>query len=150
MINAGESLPDGVDLTGKFIYHVGPVDPVRDEVVGPAGPTTATRMDGFTDSSSRRPAAGHDWQGGAGFRRSRPLPVTRPFISWRWAARRISSRRPFEHEIVAFEDLGMEAIHEFEVEHARDGCGRLPGESVHVRDRVPGRRRSARFLVEDA
>ena len=45
----GKSLPDGVDLNGKFIYYVGPVDPVREEVVGPAGPTTATRMDGFTD-----------------------------------------------------------------------------------------------------
>ncbi|WP_030426330.1 fumarate hydratase, partial [Acinetobacter baumannii] len=46
MIDNGEELP--VDLKGKFIYYVGPVDPVRDEVVGPAGPTTATRMDKFT------------------------------------------------------------------------------------------------------
>ncbi|MFG1491112.1 fumarate hydratase C-terminal domain-containing protein, partial [Oceanospirillum sp. HFRX-1_2] len=46
MLNAGEELP--VDLKGRFIYYVGPVDPVRDEVVGPAGPTTATRMDKFT------------------------------------------------------------------------------------------------------
>ncbi len=46
MMNAGEQLP--VDLSGRFIYYVGPVDPVRDEVVGPAGPTTATRMDKFT------------------------------------------------------------------------------------------------------
>ena len=48
LFERGETLPDGVDLTGKFIYYVGPVDPVRDEVVGPAGPTTSTRMDGFT------------------------------------------------------------------------------------------------------
>ena len=47
LIEAGEELP--VDLTGRFIYYVGPVDPVRDEVVGPAGPTTATRMDKFTE-----------------------------------------------------------------------------------------------------
>ncbi len=46
MLNRGEKLP--VDFTGRFIYYVGPVDPVRDEVVGPAGPTTATRMDKFT------------------------------------------------------------------------------------------------------
>ncbi len=46
MLNNGEELP--VDLKGKFIYYVGPVDPVGDEVVGPAGPTTATRMDKFT------------------------------------------------------------------------------------------------------
>ena len=46
MLNRGEKLP--VDFTNRFIYYVGPVDPVRDEVVGPAGPTTATRMDKFT------------------------------------------------------------------------------------------------------
>jgi len=45
----GESLPEGVDFTNRFIYYVGPVDPVRGEAVGPAGPTTATRMDKFTD-----------------------------------------------------------------------------------------------------
>ena len=45
----GEALPEGVDFTNRVIYYVGPVDPVRDEVVGPAGPTTATRMDKFTD-----------------------------------------------------------------------------------------------------
>src|SRR5690554_7980511 len=48
MIERGEELP--VDLKGRFIYYVGPVDPVREEVVGPAGPTTATRMDKFTDT----------------------------------------------------------------------------------------------------
>ncbi len=47
MLNRGEKLP--VDFRGRFIYYVGPVDPVRDEVVGPAGPTTATRMDKFTE-----------------------------------------------------------------------------------------------------
>ena len=46
MLNNGESLP--VDFNGRFIYYVGPVDPVRDEAVGPAGPTTSTRMDKFT------------------------------------------------------------------------------------------------------
>ena len=49
LIDSGEGLPEGVDLKGRFIYYVGPVDPVRDEVVGPAGPTTSTRMDKFTD-----------------------------------------------------------------------------------------------------
>ena len=46
---SGQGLPPGVDFTNRAIYYVGPVDPVRDEVVGPAGPTTATRMDKFTD-----------------------------------------------------------------------------------------------------
>jgi fumarate hydratase, class I len=54
MLNKGEPLP--VDLRGRFIYYVGPVDPVRDEAVGPAGPTTATRMDKFTDQVLGRPA----------------------------------------------------------------------------------------------
>ena len=49
LIESGEGLPPEVDLKGRFIYYVGPVDPVRDEVMGPAGPTTATRMDKFTD-----------------------------------------------------------------------------------------------------
>ena len=49
MIESGEGLPEGVNFKNKFIYYVGPVDAVRDEVIGPAGPTTATRMDKFTD-----------------------------------------------------------------------------------------------------
>ena len=49
LISSGKGLPDGVDFKGRFIYYVGPVDAVGDEVVGPAGPTTATRMDKFTD-----------------------------------------------------------------------------------------------------
>ena len=57
MLARGEKLPDGVDFTDRVIYYVGPVDPVRDEVVGPAGPTTATRMDKFTRHDARaRPA----------------------------------------------------------------------------------------------
>ena len=55
MLAKGETLP--VDFTNRVIYYVGPVDPVRDEVVGPAGPTTATRMDKFTEHDARaRPA----------------------------------------------------------------------------------------------
>ncbi|MGL5769099.1 MAG: fumarate hydratase, partial [Plesiomonas shigelloides] len=49
MLRSGQGLPDGVDFNNRFIYYVGPVDPVRDEVVGPAGPTTSTRMDKFTE-----------------------------------------------------------------------------------------------------
>ena len=49
LLENGEDLPDGVDFTDRFIYYVGPVDPIGNEVVGPAGPTTATRMDKFTE-----------------------------------------------------------------------------------------------------
>src|SRR5690606_12877983 len=50
LLNKGEPLPEGVDFTNRFIYYVGPVDAVHDETVGPAGPTTATRMDRFTEA----------------------------------------------------------------------------------------------------
>jgi fumarate hydratase, class I len=49
LLESGQGLPEGVDFTNRLIYYVGPVDPVRDEAVGPAGPTTATRMDKFTE-----------------------------------------------------------------------------------------------------
>ena len=64
MLEKGEALPEGVDFNGKFIYYVGPVDAVRDEAVGPAGPTTATRMDKFTEMMlAGLWPAGHDWKG---------------------------------------------------------------------------------------
>ncbi|MES9884132.1 MAG: fumarate hydratase [Sedimenticola sp.] len=117
LLEKGQPLPDGVDFNNRFIYYVGPVDPVGDEVVGPAGPTTATRMDKFTDmmlgetgligmvgKAERGPAARESIKqhgavylmavGGAAY----------------LVAKAIRSSR-----IVAFEELGMEAIREFEV-----------------------------------
>ena len=118
MLNKGEGLPDGVDFTNKFIYYVGPVDAVGDEAVGPAGPTTSTRMDKFTDmmleqtgligmigKAERGPAAVESIEkhkavylmavGGAAYLVAKAIKKAR---------------------VVAFEDLGMEAIYEFEVE----------------------------------
>jgi fumarate hydratase class I len=115
MLNKGEKLP--VDFNGRFIYYVGPVDPVRDEVVGPAGPTTATRMDKFTEQvlaqtgllgmvgkAERGPAAIEAIKkhqsiylmavGGAAYLVSKAIKASR---------------------VVGFADLGMEAIYEFEV-----------------------------------
>ncbi|QLG87564.1 fumarate hydratase [Chitinibacter bivalviorum] len=115
MLNKGEQLP--VDFTGRFIYYVGPVDPVREEVVGPAGPTTATRMDKFTDQvleqtgllgmigkAERGPAACESIKkhksvylmavGGAAYLVSKAIKASR---------------------VVGFADLGMEAIYEFDV-----------------------------------
>jgi fumarate hydratase class I len=115
MLNKGEKLP--VDFAGRFIYYVGPVDPVREEVVGPAGPTTATRMDKFTDQvleqtgllgmigkAERGPAACESIKkhqsvylmavGGAAYLVSKAIKGSR---------------------VVGFEDLGMEAIYEFDV-----------------------------------
>ncbi|MGI4816305.1 MAG: fumarate hydratase [Janthinobacterium lividum] len=116
MLAKGEQLP--VDFRDRVIYYVGPVDPVRDEVVGPAGPTTATRMDKFTetmltqtgliamigkaergpvaiDSIKRNRAAYLMAVGGAAYLVSKAIRAAR---------------------VVAFEDLGMEAIYEFDVQ----------------------------------
>ena len=71
---SGAGLPAGVDFTDRFIYYVGPVDPVREEVVGPAGPTTSTRMDRFTDMMLEKDGtARHDWQGRARSRDHRSI-----------------------------------------------------------------------------
>jgi fumarate hydratase class I len=115
MLAKGETLP--VDFTGRVIYYVGPVDPVRDEVVGPAGPTTATRMDKFSDmmldlgllasigKSERGPAA---TQGIANHKSAYLMAVG--------GAAYLVSRAIKESRVVAFEDLGMEAIYEFTVQ----------------------------------
>ncbi len=115
MLNRGEALP--VDLRGRFIYYVGPVDPVRDEVVGPAGPTTATRMDKFTEQvlaqtgllgmigkAERGPA------GIAAIRKHRSVYLMAVGGAAYLVSKAIRSAR-----VVGFADLGMEAIYEFEV-----------------------------------
>jgi len=134
LIESGKPLPEGLDFTNRVIYYVGPVDPVKGEAVGPAGPTTATRMDKFTDlmlgktgliamvgkaergpeaveSIKRHKAAYLMAVGGAAYLVSKAIQSSR---------------------VVAFGDLGMEAIYEFEVKDmpvtvAVDAMG----ESVH-------------------
>jgi fumarate hydratase class I len=118
LLRDGKPLPTGADLKDRFIYYVGPVDPIGHEAVGPAGPTTSTRMDKFTDlmlgdigvmgmigKAERGPKAIDSIKrhkavyliavGGAAFLVSKAIRAAR---------------------IVAFKDLGMEAIYEFEVE----------------------------------
>ncbi len=115
MLDRGEALP--VDLRGRFIYYVGPVDPVRDEAVGPAGPTTATRMDKFTDQvldqtgllgmigkAERGPVAIE------AIRRHKSV-----YLMAVGGAAYLVSKAIKAARVVAFEDLGMEAIYEFEV-----------------------------------
>lgn len=118
LLAKGEPLPDGVDFNNKFIYYVGPVDPVRDEVVGPAGPTTATRMDSFTETvlektgligmigkSERGPSAV------AAIKKHRAV-----YLIAVGGAAYLVSKAIRQARIVAFPELGMEAIHEFVVE----------------------------------
>ncbi|HEX5513213.1 MAG TPA: fumarate hydratase C-terminal domain-containing protein, partial [Gammaproteobacteria bacterium] len=112
----GESLP--VDLQGKFIYYVGPVDPVRDEVVGPAGPTTATRMDKFTDLMlSQTGLLGMIGKGERGPAAIEAIKQHKAaYLMAVGGAAYLVSKAIRQARVVAFEDLGMEAIHEFTVE----------------------------------
>jgi|TARA_B100002003_G_C14155809_1_gene556462 fumarate hydratase class I len=131
----GESLPDGVDLKGRFIYYVGPVDPVRDEVVGPAGPTTATRMDGFTDFMLEQTGL----LGMVGKAERGPVAIDAiskhkaVYLMAVGGAAFLVSKAIRKSRVVAFEDLGMEAIHEFEVEDMPVTVAvDCRGESVHI------------------
>ncbi|MBQ62095.1 MAG: fumarate hydratase [Gammaproteobacteria bacterium] len=131
----GKSLPEGVDLKGRFIYYVGPVDPVRDEVVGPAGPTTATRMDGFTDFMLDKTGL----LGMVGKAERGPVAIDAirnhkaVYLMAVGGAAFLVSKAIRKSRVVAFEDLGMEAIHEFEVEDMPVTVAvDCRGESVHI------------------
>ena len=129
----GEGLPPHVDLKGRVLYYVGPVDPVRDEVVGPAGPTTATRMDKYTDmilDTGLLAMIGKAERG----------PVAIDSIRRHGAAYLIAvggaaylvSKAIRKARIVAFDDLSMEAVHEFEVQDMPVTVAvDARGESVH-------------------
>lgn len=118
MLEAGESLPEGVDFTDKFIYYVGPVDAVRDEVIGPAGPTTATRMDKFTETLLAKTGLigmiGKAERGQAGIDAIKKHKAV--YLMAVGGAAYLVSKAIRKSRVVAFEDLGMEAIHEFEVD----------------------------------
>jgi len=134
MFAKGESLPSGVSFQNKFIYYVGPVPAVRDEVVGPAGPTTATRMDKFTEMMLAKTGllgmigkAERGQEGIDAIKKHRSV-----YLMAVGGAAYLVSRAIRRAKVVAFEDLGMEAIHEFYVEDmpvtvAVDS----QGESVH-------------------
>jgi len=113
----GEGLPAGVDFTDRVIYYVGPVDPVRDEAVGPAGPTTATRMDKFTELMLERTGLiamiGKAERGPAGLEAIRKHRAA--YLMAVGGAAYLVSKAVRSARVVAFEDLGMEAIYEFDV-----------------------------------
>ena len=134
LISAGKPLPEGVDLANKLIYYVGPVDPVGDEVVGPAGPTTATRMDKFTEMMLAETGLigmiGKAERGPEGIEAIRRHKAV--YLMAVGGAAYLVSKAIRKTRMVAFEDLGMEAIREFQVENmpvtvAVDSSG----ESVH-------------------
>jgi fumarate hydratase class I len=115
MLNRGEELP--VDFTNKFIYYVGPVDAVRDEAVGPAGPTTATRMDKFTrqmlENTGLLGMIGKAERGDAAIEAIRDNHAV--YLIAIGGAAYLVSKAIKHSRVLAFEDLGMEAIFEFEV-----------------------------------
>ena len=115
MLAKGEQLP--VDFKGRAIYYVGPVDPVMGEVVGPAGPTTATRMDKFTDMMLELGLLAMIGKAERG--QGAVKEIARHKVAYLMAvggAAYLVSRAIKGAKVVAFEDLGMEAIYEFEVE----------------------------------
>jgi fumarate hydratase class I len=116
MLAKGEKLP--VDFSGRFIYYVGPVDPVRDEVVGPAGPTTATRMDKFTDSMLAMTGLigmiGKAERGKTGIEAIKKHGAV--YLIAIGGAAYLVAKAIKQAHVVAFADLGMEAIYEFEVQ----------------------------------
>jgi len=116
MLARGEELP--VDLSGRFIYYVGPVDPIRDEVVGPAGPTTATRMDKFTRTMLEK--TGLLGMIGKAERGPTAIEAIRDYESVYLmavgGAAYLVSQAIKASRVVGFPELGMEAIYEFELE----------------------------------
>jgi len=134
MLNSGRGLPPGVDLRGRVIYYVGPVDAVRDEAVGPAGPTTATRMDKFTDLMLEKTGlfamVGKAERGPAAIESIRKHGAA--YLIAVGGAAYLVSKAIRKARVVAFEDMGMEAIHEFEVEDMPVTVAvDARGESVH-------------------
>ncbi len=133
MLNKGEQLP--VDLRGRFIYYVGPVDPVRDEVVGPAGPTTATRMDKFTrqilDQTGLLGMIGKSERGPIAIEAIKDHKAV--YLMAVGGAAYLVAQAIKKAEVLAFPELGMEAIYEFDVKDmpvtvAVDSTG----ESAHI------------------
>jgi fumarate hydratase class I len=117
LLARGEGLPEGVDFTDRFIYYVGPVDAVRDEAVGPAGPTTATRMDKFTammlGQTGLLGMIGKAERGPATIESIKQYKAV--YLMAVGGAAYLVSKAIKRARVMAFAELGMEAIHEFEV-----------------------------------
>ncbi|MCW9029088.1 MAG: fumarate hydratase [Kangiella sp.] len=134
LLDSGEGLPEGLDFTNRFIYYVGPVDAVGDEAVGPAGPTTATRMDKFTDMMLDK--TGLLGMIGKAERGDEAIEAIKKhksvYLMAVGGAAYLVSKAIKHSEVVAFPELGMEAVYEFDVKDmpvtvAVDS----EGESVH-------------------
>jgi fumarate hydratase class I len=115
MLAKGEQLP--VDFKGRVIYYVGPVDPVGDEVVGPAGPTTATRMDSFMDMMLEQGLLSCVGKAERGVAATAAIAKHKSaYLMAVGGAAYLVARAIKGAKVVGFEDLGMEAIYEFDVQ----------------------------------
>ena len=116
-LSRGEALPDGLDFHNRMIYYVGPVDPVNDEAVGPAGPTTATRMDKFTDILLEK--TGMIGMIGKAERGEKAIDSIKKnqavYLIATGGAAYLISKAVHSARVVAYPELGMEAVYEFEV-----------------------------------
>ena len=153
ILSRGEALPDGVDFHGRFIYYVGPVDPVREEAVGPAGPTTATRMDKFTEMM----LAETGLLGMIGKAERGPIAIESirkhraVYLMAVGGAAYLVSKAIRKARVVAFADLGMEAVYEFEVEDMPVTVAvDVNGESVHKTGPAEWRKRIGKIPVVTA
>ena len=148
MLEKGEKLP--VDLTNRVIYYVGPVDPVRDEVVGPAGPTTSSRMDKFAEMMLARTGLigmiGKSERGPVGIEAIRKHKAA--YLMAVGGAAYLVAKAIRKSRVLAFGDLGMEAIYEFEVKDmpvtvAVDSLGT----SVHETGPAEWKKRISEFKI---
>jgi len=134
LLESGKPLPEGLDFRNRVIYYVGPVDPVGHEVVGPAGPTTATRMDKFTETMLGK--AGLIAMVGKAERGTEAVEVIKhhraAYLMAVGGAAYLVSKAIRASRVVAFPDLGMEAVYEFEVKDMPVTVAvDANGESVH-------------------
>jgi len=134
LLEAGKPLPDGLDFRDRVIYYVGPVDPVGAEIVGPAGPTTANRMDRFTDTMLEK--AGLLAMVGKAERGPETVESIKKhgsaYLIAVGGAAFLVSRAIRSSRVVGFAELGMEAVYEFEVRDMPVTVAvSSQGESVH-------------------
>jgi fumarate hydratase, class I len=135
LLEAGQPLPEGLDFTNRVIYYVGPVDPVGNEVVGPAGPTTATRMDKFTETMLGK--AGLIAMVGKSERGNEAIEVIKQhkaaYLMAVGGSAYLVSKAIRGSRVVAFPELGMEAVYEFDVKDMPVTVAvDAKGESVHT------------------
>jgi fumarate hydratase class I len=141
MIDNGEGLPKGVNFDNKFIYYVGPVDAVGNEVIGPAGPTTASRMDKFTDMMLENTGIlgmiGKAERGESTIKSIKKHKAS--YLIAVGGAAYLISKSIKKAKVVAFEEMGMEAIYELEVKDMPVTVAvDTDGENIHkVLDNIP-------------